>query len=297
MKILISGSSGLVGQTLIPLLHAKGHQVTRLIREKKSGSDIFWNPTGNEIEAEKCEGFDAVINLAGESIASGRWTAGRKEHIRTSRVEGTHLLARTIKKLNAPPSVFISASAIGYYGDRGEELLTETSSPGSLFLSEVCREWEQANQTVDPQKTRAAQVRFGIILSPNGGALAKMLLPFKMGVGGIIGSGQQYMSWISLPDVTEAILHVLTTNSIHGPVNVVAPHPISNKEFTHLLGHALHRPTLFPMPAFAARLAFGQMADELLLASTRVSPAILTKTGFKFQHPTLAEALHALLPR
>jgi uncharacterized protein (TIGR01777 family) len=241
------------------------------------------------------EDMDAVVHLAGENIASGRWTAERKRRIRDSRVRGTRLLADSLARLKEPPKVLVCASAIGYYGNRPEETVNEDSSSGSGFLPEVCREWEKATKPAEESGIRVVGTRFGIVLSPSGGALAKMLLPFRLGAGGKIGSGQQYMSWISLDDAIGAIDHALVTESLAGAVNVVAPRPVTNSEFTKTLGQVLRRPTLFPMPAIAARLLLGEMAEELLLASIRVEPARLLATGYKFRHPDLEGALRQLL--
>lgn len=295
MKIIISGSSGLVGSALIPALRAQGHEVKRLLRARTGPGEAHWDPERGELENSALEGFDAVIHLAGESIASGRWTAARKERIYRSRVEGTRLLSEALGKLARPPKVLLSASAIGFYGDREEEVLTEENTIGSLFLSHLCRDWEAATEPASVAGIRVVNLRFGIILSAEGGALAKMLFPFRLGLGGKIGSGAQFMSWIAIEDVVGAIQYALTTESLTGAVNVVAPDPVTNEVFTKCLGKVLGRPTIFPMPALAARLVFGEMADELLLASTRVAPAKLQKTGYTFRHPHLEEALPALL--
>ena len=235
------------------------------------------------------------MHLAGENIAVRRWTPAQKARIRDSRVQGTRLLAQSLARLQQPPTVMVCASAIGFYGDRGEELLTEGSAPGSGFLTDTCRAWEAAAQPASEKDIRVVNLRLGVVLSPGGGALAKMLLPFRLGVGGKIGSGRQYMSWIEIDDVVGVIHYALTTDELRGPVNAVAPNPVTNREFTKTLGRVLSRPTIFPMPAFAARLAFGEMADELLLASTRVKPARLQNSGYYFRHPRLEDALRHLL--
>lgn len=296
MKILISGAGGLVGTALAPHLSGQGHAVRRLARSNPSGEDILWNPEQKTIDAAKLEGFEGVVHLAGESIASGRWTEERKKRIRDSRVLGTRFLVEALGRLAQRPKIFLCASAIGFYGDRGDEVLREESPPGSLFLSQVCRDWEEAAAQAASSGMRVVRLRFGMILSAHGGALAKMLLPFRLGLGGKIGSGAQYMSWVSIEDTVGAIAHALNAESLRGPVNVVAPNPVSNLEFTKTLGKVLGRPTVFPMPAFAARLAFGQMADELLLASARVQPAKLASGGYHFKHPQLEGALRDLLP-
>jgi uncharacterized protein (TIGR01777 family) len=257
--------------------------------------EVPWDPAARSIATPGLEGLDAVVHLAGESIASGRWTAEKKARIRNSRVQGTQVLCEAFGQLARPPQVLVSASAIGYYGDRGTTVLREESRPGSDFLAEVCRAWEAATAPAVQRGIRVVLLRFGVVLSANGGALAKMLLPFKLGLGGVIGSGQQYMSWIALDDVIGAIQHALSTESLHGPANAVAPHPVTNREFTKTLGRVLRRPTLVPLPAFAARLAFGEMADALLLASQRVEPGRLLQSGYVFRYPELENALRHLL--
>jgi len=246
-------------------------------------------------QASPAEGFDAVIHLAGESIASDRWTEAKKRAIRDSRVIGTRLVSEAIARMKKPPQVLICASAIGYYGDRGDELLKEGSAAGSGFLPDVCKAWEAATVPAVQKGVRVVNLRFGIILSAQGGAFAKMLTPFKMGVGGNLGSGTQYMSWIALDDVVGVIAYALETNSLSGPVNTVCPQAVTNAEFTQTLGRVLRRPTIFPMPAFAARLVFGEMADALLLSSARVVPDVLTQSGYSFQWPDLEGAFRHLL--
>jgi len=298
MKVLLSGSSGLVGSALIPVLTGGGHQVARLVRSEPApgGSEVRWDPEAGEIRKAALEGVEAAVHLAGESIAAGRWTAAKRARILKSRVKGTQLLAEALAGLKQPPKVLVSASAVGYYGDRGDEALTENSGSGSaLFLSNVCRQWEAAAEPAADAGIRVVNLRFGVILSAAGGALPRLLTPFRMGVGGRLGSGKQYMAWIALDDVVGAIVHVLTTEALRGPVNAVAPQPVTNREFTKTLGRVLGRPTVFPMPAFAARLAFGQMADELLLASQRVEPAKLLASGYQFRFPELEAALRHLL--
>ena len=296
MNVLVTGSSGLVGSILIPHFEASGHRVLRLVRTSpKSDLERRWDPETGELAAADLEGIQAVVHLAGENIASGRWNEAKKNRIRTSRVDGTRLLARGLAELQTPPGVLISASAIGYYGNRGEEILNEESPPGADFLAETCIAWENAARPAGDAGVRTVYLRIGIVLSADGGALAKMLFPFKLGVGGVIGSGDQYMSWISLSDLAGIISHALNTETLQGPVNAVSPVPVTNREFTKSLGGALSRPTLLPMPAFAARLAFGEMADALLLSSTRVMPARLQGTGCNFQHPELGGALQHVL--
>ena len=295
MKILVSGSSGLIGSALVPLLSARGHSITRLVRMDPQPGQIHWDPERGTIEAARLEGFDAVVHLAGQNIAAGRWTPEQKARIRVSRAKGTRILAEALAALPAPPQVLICASAIGYYGNRGDEVLQEESPAGSGFLPEVCQAWEAAAAPARKMGIRVINLRTGVVLSAAGGALAKMLPAFKMGIGGVVGNGRQYMSWIALNDVVGAIVHALSNPALDGPVNAVAPHPLTNREFTVTLGRVLSRPTLFPLPAFAVRLAFGEMADELLLASQRVEPAKLASSGYKFQFPELEGALrHAL---
>lgn len=296
MHILVSGSTGFVGSSVVPALTSHGHQVTRLVRSKPrpGESALRWDPATGMVDAAGLEGVDGVVHLAGESIL-GRWTTEKKARIRDSRVTGTRVLCESLARLARPPQVVVCASAIGYYGDRGEELLQEDSAPGSGFLAETCRAWEAASQPAVRQGIRVVNLRIGVILSPRGGALATMLAPFRLGLGGRLGSGRQYLSWIALDDLLGVILYVLTSAGLRGPVNAVAPRPVTNREFTKALGRALNRPTLLPMPAFAARLAFGEMADELFLASARVMPARLLALGYAFRHPELDGALRHVL--
>lgn len=299
MNILITGSTGLIGSALIEALKMQNHRVTRLVRSPLPGSEptVQWNPAAGKLEAKDLEGCDAVVHLAGESIAAGRWTQARKAKIRDSRVQGTTLLSTTLAKLAKPPKVLVCASAIGYYGNRGDEVLREESGAGSGFLADTCREWESAAEPAREKGIRLVHVRTGIVLSPHGGALAKMLLPFKLGAGGIMGNGRQYWSWISLDDVIGAFHHALMNENVSGAVNAVAPRAVTNAEFTKTLGKVLSRPTIFPLPAFAARLALGEMADELLLSSARIEPVRLVATGYKFRHSELEGALRDLLQR
>jgi uncharacterized protein (TIGR01777 family) len=298
MKILMSGSHGLVGSALIKSLEQDGgHEIFRLVRHyPESSSEIEWSPDRYSIALARLEGFDAVVHLAGESITEGRWSDEKKKRIRESRVKGTRLLGDALANLAAPPKTMISASAIGYYGNRGDEVLTESSAPGKDFLSDVCVEWEKATALATEKGIRVVNTRFGIILDANGGALAKMLPPFRMGIGGRIGSGKQWMSWIALDDVVGGIKFALTNATLSGPVNFVAPNPVTNSEFTKRLGKALSRPTIFPIPAFGLRLVFGEMADALLLSSQRVEPALLAKVGYHFNYTSLDSALRHVLP-
>jgi uncharacterized protein len=297
MKTLITGSTGLVGSALIPSLIKSGHSVSRMVRSQSSAgsSDVNWDPLAGKLDKAKLEGFESVVHLAGENIASGRWTEERKNLIRDSRVKGTRLLCESLAGMERPPKVLVCASAIGYYGDRGDEILTEESKPGTDFLSKVCVEWEAAAQPAIEKGIRVAYLRIGVIMSAAGGALAKMLLPFKMGVGGKLGSGKQYMSWITLDDVTGIIRYTLDNENVKGPINTVAPNPVTNLEFTKTLGKVLSRPTIFAVPAFGARIAFGEMADALLLSSTRVKPARLLALGYSFQHPDLETGLRHVM--
>lgn len=295
MQVLISGASGMVGKILQSVLVQEDRQVRRLTRHKEEGDDIPWDPAAGKLDASALEGVDAVVHLAGENISSHRWTAAQKARIRDSRVRGTQLVSEAIARLERKPQVLVCASAIGYYGDRGDEILDETSPPGSGFLPDVCRAWEAATAPAAQAGIRVVNLRFGVILSPTGGALAKMLPPFRIGAGGRLGSGRQYMSWITLDDVVDVISYVLTTEKVAGPVNVVSPTPVTNAEFTQTLGRVLGRPTIFPVPAFAARLAFGEMADALLLASTRVMPRALEAAGYEFHFAGLEHALRHLL--
>ncbi len=297
MKVLISGSRGLIGSALIPVLKKKGHEVTRLVRSRpmRKKNKVRWDPANGLLDPAQLEGFDAVVHLAGESIAKGRWTVKRKAKIHDSRVQGTKLLCQTLARLKQPPKVLISASAIGYYGDRVREVLNEDSPSGSGFLPVVCREWENATKPASDAGIRVVLLRTGMVLARRGGALPKMALPFSLGLGGKVGTGNQFMSWISLDDMVGTIVHALETDSLAGPVNAVSPHPVTNKQFTLTLGKVLNRPTFFSVPTPILRLRFGEMADALLLASTRVEPARLQASGFAFQHPELEGALRRIL--
>jgi uncharacterized protein (TIGR01777 family) len=295
-RILVSGVSGPIGAALLPSLKARGYSVTRLVRGGSSADGkISWDPT-QPLPPDSVSGFEAVIHLAGETVV-GRWTEEKKRQIRNSRVLGTRNLAQALAKAPQRPRLLISGSAIGYYGDRGEEILGENSASGKGFLPEVCREWEAATQPATDAAIRTVQVRIGVVLSPDGGALQKMLLPFRLGLGGKMGNGSQWWSWIHVQDLVGAIHHILKNDLLQGPVNVVSPRPVSNSDFTKILAGVLSRPAIFPMPAFAARLAFGQMADELLLASQRVEPAKLVASGYPFQYSDLKKALQEILKR
>jgi len=297
-RILVSGASGPIGIALLPSLKSAGTRISRLTRKgaKNSSPDeqqISWDPRG-PISADAVSGFDAVIHLAGESIV-GRWTDTKKKEIRDSRVTGTSNLARALAQAKQKPQVFICSSAIGYYGDRGDEVLSESSAPGTGFLAEVCAEWESATRPAMEAGIRTVLMRTGIVLSPKGGALGKMLTPFKLGVGGRIGSGRQWMSWIDVQDMVGAIQFIIQNDSVRGPVNMVAPNPVTNAEFTKTLARVLSRPAIFPVSAFAVKLGFGEMGETALLGSQRVEPGQLAKTGYSFQFPDLQSSLKHLL--
>jgi uncharacterized protein (TIGR01777 family) len=306
MKILVTGSTGLVGTALVRALTRDGQTVCRLLRPQsvvkgktagrasEHGFDVAWNPATGELGGAAV-GADAVVNLAGASIAGGKWTADRKQVLRTSRIDTTRALIAALAKMNARPRVLISASAIGIYGDRGDELLTEESKAGADFLAGLAKDWEAEALKAEALGIRVVVARFGIILAREGGALAKMFLPFKLGAGGRLGSGQQWMSWVTLEDVVASLRFALESASLRGVVNVVAPQPVRNAEFTKFLAKALHRPALFPAPAFALRLVLGEMADALLLSSQRVSPEVLQKSGYSFRHADLPSGLEAVL--
>lgn len=296
-KIAITGASGLIGSGLTAFLKSGGHQVYRLVRNQADSSkkEIFWQPSSKILNPKDLEGMDVVIHLAGENIAASRWTDMQKARIRDSRIETTKFLADTLAKLDNPPRVLISASAIGYYGDRGTEILREESPKGTGFLSEVSQQWEAATQVATERGIRVVHLRNGIVLSPQGGALAKMLLPFKLGIGGQFGNGDQYMSWIAIDDVIGAIYHIMANEEITGAVNLVSPNPVTNQEFTKILGKVLFRPTIFPLPAFIAKLALGEMANDLLFSSARVHPGKLLANNYNFRHPDLEATLCHLL--
>jgi uncharacterized protein (TIGR01777 family) len=287
--MLISGASGLIGSALVASLESQDYEVVRLVRRQSQGAnELHWDPM-RTIPPEQISGFDAFIHLSGESVA-GRWTAAKKARIRESRVVSTKNLSDALAKTPGPPQTFICASAVGYYGNRGDEILTEESPSGTGFLPEVCREWESATEAAANAAIRNVNLRIGLVLSPNGGALKQMLLPFRLGLGGRIGSGRQWWSWIHIADLVSAVHHILQSGSISGPVNMTAPNPVTNAEFTRTLAGILKRPAVLRVPAFAARLAFGEFADEGLLASARVEPKKLIESRFEFQYPNLGAA-------
>jgi len=297
MHIAVTGASGLVGSALVPFLTTGGHRVTRLVRRSPGKQEIAWDLAEGIRELSWLEGVDAVVHLAGENIAAGRWTEARKAEIRRSRVQGTRRLCESLARLGRPPKALVTASAVGFYGDRGDETLTEDSAPGGDFLARLCQEWEAATESASRAGIRVVHLRFGMILSPAGGALKKMLLPFKLGVGGRIGSGAQYMSWITIDDAIGVIQHAIAAEPLRGPVNAAAPAPVTNAEFTRVLARVVARPALAPLPAFAARLAFGELADALLLSSQRVMPTRLQASGYRFRLPDLEASLRHLLSR
>ena len=301
MKILMTGSTGLVGTALLSALAHDGHTVCRLLRPQsvltgamKEGFDVAWNPATGELGGAGV-GADAVVNLAGASIAEGRWTKERKELLHTSRIDTTRALVSALAKMNARPRVLVSASAIGIYGNRDDEVLTEESKPGTDFLASLAQEWEAEAMKAEALGIRVVLARFGIILAKHGGALAKMLLPFKLGAGGRLGSGKQWMSWINLEDVVAIVRFAIENGAVRAALNVVAPQPVQNSDFTKALAQTLHRPALFPAPAFALRLALGEMADALLLSSQHVAPQKLQQLGYSFLHSDLPSALRAVL--
>jgi uncharacterized protein len=299
MRILVSGSTGFLGTALVETLEGQGHTISRLVRpgtaERNAGvvhaQAVAWDPVAGRFDAAGAEDADALIHLAGASIAGGRWNASRKELLRTSRIDATRHLIGALAKLQRPPRVIVAASAIGYYGNRGDETLTEASAPGTDFLAEACRDWESETARGADFGARVVSLRFGIILGADGGALPQMALPFKVGAGGRLGDGRQWMSWLTLREAVSIIKFALSTSGFTGPVNTVTPNPIQNKEFTNVLAKTLRRPALFPAPAFALRLALGEMADALLLISQKVMPSKLAAAGYPFLQPNLANAL------
>lgn len=297
LTILISGASGLLGSALIPFLTTGGHRVRQLVRREpdKTKGEIRWDPLNSLLDIDEKDHIDAVIHLSGENIGKGRWTPEKKKRIIDSRVNSTRLIARTISKMKHPPKVFLCASAIGFYGNRDDTMLKEPHPAGTDFISKVCRMWEESTEAAVNAGIRTVKLRIGIVLSPAGGALGKLLLPFQMGIGGKIGTGRQYMSWISVDDTIGAIHHALFEKNISGPVNLVSPNPATNLEFTQKLAHVLSRPAVFTVPEIAIKTFFGEMGRETILSSTRVQPGVLSETGYLFRHPDLEVALRHLL--
>ena len=297
-RIAVTGASGLVGRRLVPFLRALGYDVVRLVRDAPAGSDaIRWNPDRGEIDREALEGVDAVIHLAGVSIAGGLWTRKRKAAIHDSRVNGTRFLATTLASLRRPPRVLVSTSAVGFYGNAGDAVLTEASPQGTGFLAGVCAAWESAADAARGAGIRVVHPRFGVVLAGEGGSLPVMMKPFQLGFGGAVGDGKQYFSWVALDDLIGILLEAVEHEGLDGAVNATAPEPVSNRQFGKTLGHVLHRPSVVPAPAPMMRLILGQLADELLLASQRVMPCRLQDAGFRFGYPTLEEALRHELGR
>ena len=295
MKILVAGSSGLIGTALCSQLEREGHEVVRLVRRQPAQGELRWDPEVDELEQEALVGIEAVVHLGGRNVAAGRWTASVKAQLRQSRVQTTQLLATRLAGLAAPPQVLVCASAIGIYGHRRDEELDEESDTGEGFLAELGRAWEGASGVAAEAGIRVVQARLGIVLSRRGGALAKMLLPFRLGVGGKIGDGRQYVGWISLEDAVAALIYAVENDALRGPVNLTAPQQVTNAELTRTLGRVLRRPTLMPLPAFAAKLVLGELAEEGLLASQRVRPTRLLDAGFEFAYPELESALRRAL--
>lgn len=299
LTVAISGASGLIGSSLAAFLTTGGHRVVRLVRQKDEmgPDDVYWSPSRGEIDRDGLADVDAVVHLAGAPIAPGRWTDDRKKAIRESRVQGTELLAQTLAELKGGLRTLLSGSAVGFYGNRGSATLREGAEAGTGFLAEVCRDWEMATRSADRAGVRVVRMRTGVVLSPAGGALGEMLTPFKMGAGGRLGSGEQYMSWIDLDDLVALIVHLLYDDSASGPVNATSPHPVTNATFTSTLGRVLGRPTVIPIPAFAVKAAFGQMGEETLLWGQRVVPAKATELGFQFAYDGVEESLRFQLGR
>jgi uncharacterized protein len=302
MRILLSGSTGLLGASLVPVLQGAGHTIVRLVRPGSQVSEFrtetaAWDPVSGHFDGAAAERVDALIHLAGVSIAGSRWNATRKELLRTSRIEATRHLVGALSRLQRPPRTVVAASAVGYYGDRGDESLTETSAPGTDFLSKLCCDWEAESARAASFGARVAMLRFGIILAAHGGALPRLALPFKLCLGGRVGSGRQWMSWLTLAETVRIIRFALSSSEIAGPVNAVSPNPVRNHEFAQTLARALRRPAIFPVPAFALRLAVGEMADTLLLASQRVIPSKLEQSGYEFMQADLGKALREVFAK
>lgn len=292
-SVAITGATGLVGKALSRLLNAQGSSVVAVTRTDGANYDntIRWDPEKGVLNPSRLESIDAIVHLAGENIAAGRWNQAMKNRIRNSRVHGTRSLVQSLSQIEKRPKTLISASAVGFYGERGDRVLDESAAVGTGFLAEVCQQWEAEAMAAESLGMRVVCVRVGVVMSPRGGALAKMLVPFKLGAGGVVGSGKQYWSWIGLNDLARVFAFCVENDSLRGPVNAVSPESMTNHDFTKVLGQVLHRPTIFPLPAFMARLMLGEMADELLLSSTRVTPQKLLKAGFQFEQPDLTSCL------
>jgi hypothetical protein len=291
-RVVVTGSSGLVGRALVSSLEAAGHAVTRLVRRSPaSEGEVRWDPSTQTVDLQGLEGVDAVVHLAGESLAAGRWTAERKKRLRSSRVDATRFLSENLAQVASPPRVLISASAVGYYGNRGDERLTETSGPGRGFLAELAQAWEAATAAASARGIRVVWLRTAIVLSPSGGALARLIPIFRLGLGGPLADGRSWWSWIAIDDLIEIIRFVLDRDDLTGPVNAASPEPVRNETFTRVLATALRRPAFFRVPSLVLRLAFGEMADEMLLTSTRIEPAVLREAGFRFRFPELGAML------
>lgn len=299
MRILLSGSSGLIGSHLRAFLQGKGHEVVRLVRSQgEKGNDaIYWDPVHGTFQKEDFEGFDAVIHLAGAGMAAGRWTEKKKEQLFLSRCRDTWLLSQVLVRLYSPPKTLLCASGVGFYGDRGDEELSEASSQGQGFLADLCGKWEKATEAIENRGTRVVHMRFGPALSEKGGMLRQLLGPFRLGLGGKMGTGKQWISWIALGDLLGALDHCLRTEEISGPVNFSAPHPVTQEEFAHILAKKLGRPAFFHLPRWLLILLFGEMAKEMLLVSQKLNPEVLLKSGYKFQYPDLKTALAEILKK
>ena len=298
MRVAVTGASGLVGSALVPFLRSRGHAVVQLVRRPPRGADeVRWDPAAGRADAAALEGVDAAVNLSGENLADGRWTETRKVRLRASRLGPTRVLAEALARLTPRPKVLVSVSAVGYYGDRGDAWLTEAEPPGSDFLARLTADWEKAAEPAAAAGIRVVHPRLGVVLSPTGGALGKMLLPFKAGVGGVLGPGTQYMSWVAIDDVLETSRHLLERDDLGGPLNVAAPEPVTNRSFTKTLGRVLGRPTVTWVPSFALRLAYGEMAEATILSSIRVRSERLLASGYRFRFPTLDGALRHVLGR
>lgn len=293
MRIAISGSSGMIGSAFVDAFMNQGHTVFRLVRSRGvlPGNEIPWDPVRGVVDLDALEGMDAVLHLAGENIAAKRWNPEQKQRLRESRVRGTEVLANALNQLRRPPHAFVCASAIGYYGDCGDQAVDESGPQGAGFLAELCRDWERAAQAVSSPEIRVVHLRLGMVLSSGGGALARLLPVFRWGLGGRLGNGRMYMSWVSLSDVLGAVQHCLANPSLHGPINITSPCPVTNLKFTRTLSGVVHRPALFPVPAWGIRLLFGEMGEALFLSGSRIMPARLLESGFVFRHTHLREAL------